>query len=88
MMGRYLDGSMLTSLPGLVTGIILAIFHLFGKHHLFKLSLQKEVTTLGMPLKTCIKISLVIPPGPGAFLRLKHSMICLTSSCVKLFLRQ
>jgi len=39
VIGRYLEGPWLSSLPGLVTGIILAIFQFCGKHHRFKNSL-------------------------------------------------
>ena len=39
LIGHNLDGSRLPSLPGLVTGIILAIFQFYGKHPLLKHSL-------------------------------------------------
>ena len=39
LIGRYLNGSKLSSLPGLVTVIILATFQFLGKHPLFKHSL-------------------------------------------------
>jgi hypothetical protein len=38
-----------------------------------------------MLLKASFKISLVIPSGPGAFLGLKLSIVCLTSPWVNSF---
>ena len=43
---RYLEGSILFSFPGFIVAIILATFHLFGKHPLFRHWLYIAVTSL------------------------------------------
>jgi hypothetical protein len=79
LIGRYLDGSVLFSLPGFVIGIIFAFFHLLGKHPLFRHWLYIVVASLGSLLNVRRKIPLVIPSIPGAFFPLKLSIVCFIS---------
>jgi hypothetical protein len=69
-------------LPGLVIGIILAIFHWPGKCPLLRHSLYIAVSVWKKKKKMRVRISPVTPSGPGAFRRLKLPMVCLTSSSV------
>jgi hypothetical protein len=48
LIGRYFDGSMLFSLPGFIIGMIFAVFHLLGKHPLFRHWLYIAVTSPGI----------------------------------------
>jgi hypothetical protein len=79
LIGRYLDGSILFSLPGFVIGIIFAVFHLLGKQPLFRHLLYIAVTSLGNLLNVHRKIALVMLSIPGAFLLLKLSIVCFIS---------
>ena len=76
LIGRYLDGSVLFSLPGFVSGIIFVVFHLLGKHPLYRHWLYIAVTSLRNLLNVRRKIPLVIPSIPGPFLPLKLSIVC------------
>ena len=61
----------LFSLPAFVIGIFFSVFHLLGKHPLFRHWLYITVTSLENLLSVRRKIPLVIPSIPGAFLPLK-----------------
>ena len=78
--GRYLDGSILFSLPGFAIGMIFDVFHLLGKLPLFRHWLYIDVTSLGNLLNVLRKISLVIPSIPGACFLLKLSIVCFISA--------
>jgi hypothetical protein len=47
LIGRYLDGSVLLSLPGFLIGMTFAVFHLPGKQPFFRHWLYIAVTSLG-----------------------------------------
>jgi len=79
LIGRYLDGSILFSLPGFVVGTIFALFHFFWEVSPFKTLVYIAVISLGNLLNVRGKILLVIPSIAGAFLPLKLSIICFIS---------
>jgi hypothetical protein len=51
LIGRYLATSLLVSFPGLIIGIIIAVFHRLGKQAVLRQPLYNAVVDLGSRLK-------------------------------------
>jgi len=79
IIGRYLDGSVLFSLPGFVIGKSFAVFHGFEQRPLFRHWEYISVISPGNLLNAHRKVARVMPPIAGAFLPFKLSGVYFTS---------